>query len=476
MMQRVSRRTFLKVGGATAAVVASGALVGSMLTDDNDDPDPVDPFNPFNPADPQAHVTPTVGPRIDEEVGGYLAIAPRVLRAGQLQTVSLALFAGQRIASSTVSVELIKGDATIASGSAWVAGRGTVPLQLPDIAAGDYRLKVSTRGFEEMADVQIEDGTLVFVETDKPIYKPGQTVHIRVLTLDPALRPVTGDVSVEVLDAQGIKIFRRTVSSDEYGMAALDLPLSTEPNLGVWTVLAETGQRSTQVDIRVERYVLPKYEVRIELERDWSLVNEPISGLIAAEYAFGKPVNGEVEIVASRYVGAWEQYATVRRPISDGRLVFEIPAVEYVTGSPDGGGLGSVQLEAKVIEQATGYEETTTQLVSIAQGPVVLQIIPDSSSFKPGLPLTLLVVTETPGRQPVDARVYLNLSWQDDGYGDAGFDNETVDTSNGVATLTITPPNDAAILTMDASVDEMTSTYLTLRAGYSPSNTFIHVT
>ncbi|HEX5164271.1 MAG TPA: alpha-2-macroglobulin family protein, partial [Thermomicrobiales bacterium] len=242
------------------------------------------------------------------------------------------------------------------------------------------------------------------------------------------------------------------------------------------SVLAETGQRSTQVDIRVERYVLPKYEVRIELERDWALVNEPISGLIAAEYAFGKPVNGEVELVASRYVGAWEKYATVRQPISDGRLVFEVPPVEYVTGSPDGGGLGSVQLEAKVIEQATGYEETTTQLVSIAQGPVVLQVIPDSSSFKPGLQLTLLVVTESPGRQPVDARVYLNLSWQDDEYGDAGFDNETVETRNGVATLTITPPDDAAILTVDASVDEMTSTYLTLRAGYSPSNTFIHVT
>ncbi|HYI14764.1 MAG TPA: twin-arginine translocation signal domain-containing protein, partial [Thermomicrobiales bacterium] len=191
MMRRVSRRTFLKVGGATAAVVASGALVGSMLLDDDGEtPDPNDPFDPFKSFDPQANATSTTEPRIDEEVEGYLAVAPRVLRSGQLETVSLALFSGQRIANSTVTVDLIKDGATVASGSSWVAGRGMVPLQLPVVAEGDYSLKVSARGFEDTAEVQIEDGTLVFLETDKPIYKPGQTMHIRVLTLDPTLRPV----------------------------------------------------------------------------------------------------------------------------------------------------------------------------------------------------------------------------------------------------------------------------------------------
>jgi len=470
MMRRVSRRTFLKVGGATAAAVASGALVGSMLLDDDSNtPDPNDPF------DPQANVTPTIGPRVDEDVEGYLAIAPRVLRSGQAESVSLAIFSGRRIANSTVTVDLIKDGATVASGSAWVAGRGMVPLQLPDIAEGDYSLKVSAKGFQATAEVQIEDGTLVFVETDKPIYKPGQTVHIRVLTLDPTLRPVPGAVTVDVLDAQGIKVFKREVTTDEYGMAALDLPLSTEPNLGVWSVMAGNERRSTQTDIRVERYVLPKYEVSVDLERDWALVDEPISGVIAAEYAFGKPVNGEVEIIASRYVGAWEEYATVRQPIRDGRLVFEVPAVEYVAGSPQGGGLGSVQIDVTVIEQATGYEETTTQLVAIAEGPVALRVIPDSSSFKPGLPLTLLVITETPGQEPVDTAVRINMTWQDDSFGLSENTSETVVTRNGVGTLTLTPPDDAAMLTLDASANDSSWAYLNLRSGYSPSSTFIHV-
>ncbi len=471
MMRRVSRRTFLKVSGATAAMAASGALVGTMLSDD-DDGDPIDPLNPL---DPQANVTPTIGPRIDENVRGYLAIAPRILRSGQVEAVSLSMFSGQRVANSTVTVDLVKDGTTIASNSAWVAGRGTVLLQIPAFAEGDYSLTVSARGFKDTAEVQVEDGTVVFLETDKPIYKPGQTVHIRVLTLDPTLRPVAGEVTVEVLDAQGIKVFRKAVSSDEFGMATLDLPLSTEPNLGVWSILAETDRRSIQTAIRVERYVLPKYEVRVELERDWALVNEPISGVIAAEYAFGKPVNGEVEIVASRYVGVWEEYASVRRPIKDGRLVFEVPQVDYVSGSPEGGGLGSVQLAVTVVEQATDYEESTTRLISIAQGPVALRIIPDSSTFKPGLPLTLLIVTETPGQQPVDSRIRINMLWQDDEYVQTRSDNETVRTTNGIASLTVTPPNDAVILTLDASADDTSWAYMTLRSGYSPSSTFIHV-
>ncbi|MDQ3548842.1 MAG: alpha-2-macroglobulin, partial [Chloroflexota bacterium] len=143
--------------------------------------------------------------------------------------------------------------------------------------------------------------------------------------------------------------------------------------------------------------------------------------------------------------------------------------------SPEGGGLGSVQLDVTVVEQATDYAETTTRLVSVAQGPVALRIIPDGSSFKPGLPLTLLIVTETPGQQPVDATVRINMSWQDDEYGQTGSDNETVETVNGVATLTITPPNDAVILTLDAAADDTSWAYLTLRAGYSPSSTFVHV-
>jgi CD109 antigen len=466
MTRRVSRRAFVKASAVAIAAAATGALAqlfrgggGSPAT------------SPF------VLPTPAQIPRalIDEPVDGYLATAPRVLRAGQRESVALALFQGDRPAGSTVTVTLLRDDAPVAAASGWVAGRGAVPVELPMLARGEYTLRVAAQGFEDQASVQVEDGTLVFVETDKPVYKPGQTVHLRVLALDPTLRPASGEAIVEVMDATGIKVFRKTVAIDDFGMAALDLPLSSEPNLGVWSVQATIGERQGQADVRVERYVLPKYEVGVELAKPWALASEIISGTVVAEYSFGKPVDGEVEIAASRYVGVWEEYARVTQPIDGGRLVFEVPPVGYVAGSPAGGGLAQVRLDVTVREQATGYAETASELVTVAAAPVALRLIPESSTFKPGLSFALLVVSEVPDGGPADADVDLRLYWQDEDYQPVDEEWLEVETLSGLATLRLEPPEDAVLLLVEATTREGAWTMLNLRAGYSPSGTFIHV-
>ena len=71
----------------------------------------------------------------------------------------------------------------------------------------------------------------------------------------------------------------------------------------MWKLTAFSGNRKTQLDIRVEEYVLPKYDVAVDLPKSWILANEPITGAVSSEYSFGRPVKGEVTITATRYVG-----------------------------------------------------------------------------------------------------------------------------------------------------------------------------
>ena len=85
----------------------------------------------------------------------------------------------------------------------------------------------------------------------------------------------------------------------------------------------------------------------------------------------------------------------------------------YVAGVPASGGQGNLRLDVTVREPATGYEEHTTRLLTVATAPINLQLIPESRVFKPGLPFTLLVVTETPDNRPVDADVNVNVSYFD---------------------------------------------------------------
>src|ERR687885_1458093 len=477
MTKHVSRRTFLAATATVVGAVACREVVPppNQITQ-RPTPTPIPPRGTPVPGTPLP-ATPTDVPVLAGPADGYLAVAPRVLRSGQVESVSLAVFAGERPASAAVSVRLLKDGQSVVERTAQVSGRARVPLALPRLAAGDYQLRVAGQAFAGETPIRVEEGTVLFVETDKPIYKPGQTVHIRVLGLDPALKPTSGEAIVEVLDAKGIKIFKKAAPIDAWGMGSLDLPLSDEPNLGVWKVQATHGQRTPSRDIRVGRSVLPRYEVKVELRKSGALVNEPIAGTITAEYSFGKPVKGEMEIVAQRYTGAWEEYAGVTRP-TDGKLAFNVPAVGYAVGSPAEGGMAEVRLDVTVREQATGYKETTSQLVTIAATPVHLRVVPESNAFKPGLPFNLLVAAETPDKQPVDTTVQLTLGYQDAHFGQLKQETRRITTRGGGAMLQVTPPQDAVSFTITpatANGSDGAGATVTVRAGFSPSGTFIHI-
>jgi CD109 antigen len=403
----------------------------------------------------------------------YIAVLPQVLHSGRTEAISLALFAGDEPAKGKIEVILLKDGEEITSAEQTIDGRGIISLDIPEVADGKYEIQVRGGAFSDEAEINVENSFLVFVETDKPIYKPGQTIRMRVITLDPELKPASEPVTVDVLDAKGIKIFHAEVITDEYGMAGVDLPLSDEPNLGVWKINAITEKARNQLDVRVEEYVLPKYQVTVDLPREWFLASESITGKIGAEYSFGKPVSGEVTIVATRYVGQWEEYATLTKDI-DGEIEFELPAVHYVTGTPAAGGQGNVQLDITVTEKSTGYVEKTSRLLTVAQSSVNLQIIPEGSVFKPGLPFNVLVLTETPDNRPVDSQVNITITYMDENFTDFATDNLNVSTSRGKALLELAPPEEAIALMIEAnSGDSYTSR--TLQSSYSPSGNFIHL-
>lgn len=416
-------------------------------------------------------IAPGCGPV--EAAESYVAILPKVLHSGSTEAVSLSLSSGDRFVRDRIEVALLEGGKVIARGRETIDGKGIVEIDIPDVQEGEYEIVVKGSGFEERAAVRVEKTLVVFLETDKPIYKPGQTIRMRAITLNSELMPVSEIVTVEVQDAKGIKIFRSEVDTDEYGVASLDLPISSEPNLGTWKIAAVTDKGRTELDVKVERYVLPKYEVTVDLPREWFLVNEPIEGKVSSQYSFGKAVRGKLEIKASRYVGEWEEYATFSKEI-DGEADFEIPPVGYVAGVPEAGGMGNVTLDITVKEDVTGYEETTNRLLTVTESPLNIQVIPEGSVFKPGLPFSFLIITETPDNRPVEAQGKAQITYLDDEFQDIKTDEEKFNTSKGKALLEIEPPKKAVALTIEAFAEEASASMM-LESSYSPSGNFIHV-
>jgi len=187
-------------------------------------------------------------------------------------------------------------------------------------------------------------------------------------------------------------------------------------------------------------------------------------------------VDGEARIEVKRYVGYWEKYTELKAEVKNGTASLELPPVEYVAGVPGERGMGNVLLNATVSEEGTGYEVTETKLLTVAQAPLSIQIIPESPVFKPGLPFSSLLVTETPDNKPKDASIEVTVEYYDEDYSLLEKDEKTHSTSNGLAMLKLTPPESSATLEILVSAkEERAYASKTMAAAYSPSGSFIHI-
>src|SRR5262249_12934444 len=71
------------------------------------------------------------------------------------------------------------------TGNTGADGSGAAEFKVPALPAGQYKLEVVTRsafGEEKLErDVRIKSESKVLLVTDKPLYQPGQLIHIRAL-------------------------------------------------------------------------------------------------------------------------------------------------------------------------------------------------------------------------------------------------------------------------------------------------------
>ena len=79
-------------------------------------------------------------------------------------------------------VALLSNGVPVSKASGFIEGQGSLNVEVPALEDGVYELAVEGPGFSASQQLQVESRTVLFLETDKPVYKPGQTVNIRVLT------------------------------------------------------------------------------------------------------------------------------------------------------------------------------------------------------------------------------------------------------------------------------------------------------
>lgn len=356
---------------------------------------------------------------------------------------------GKTVAGATVNARLLRPDgATAWSGSSATDGEGFAavePALAADAAAGSYKLVVdasSGHGSSAVSEtVTVKRSFRVMVTTDKPVYQPGQVIHLRALALATFdLHPVAGaDAVLEVKDAKGNKVFKHKAKTSAYGIVAADFTLADQVNTGSYSAVATVGDTTSERAVTVDRYVLPKYKVEITTERTFYLPGELLRGEVTARYTFGEPVGrARVRVAASELLDTFREFAAVEGETNqEGRFAFEIPLKEAFAGVALKKGDALVSLAATVVDRANQKQSRTLEL-PVSASPLRVELLPESGALVPRVDNIVWVVTSYPDGRPAQARVRV-----------AG--GESIETSPaGIGALHVTPPNGGIDLTVEA--------------------------
>ncbi|XP_029470045.1 C3 and PZP-like alpha-2-macroglobulin domain-containing protein 8 isoform X2 [Rhinatrema bivittatum] len=239
-----------------------------------------------------------------QERQGYLITAPSVFRSGVEEVISVTIF--NAVKETEFQVQLVVKGESVAHAYGKIFEKGTVKLKVPAGLRGQAHLKVwgnrhlTDEGyiFQNYTTVTIDSkGSSLFIQTDKPVYKPRQKVFINLFTVSPDLRPINRKIDAYIVDPSGSRMIQwNNLKPLCCGIVNMSFPLSDQPVFGEWFIFAELQGHAYNKSFEVQKYVLPKFELIIDPPpyiRDLSTCEK---GTVHARYTFGKPVIGRLTI------------------------------------------------------------------------------------------------------------------------------------------------------------------------------------
>jgi uncharacterized protein YfaS (alpha-2-macroglobulin family) len=161
----------------------------------------------------------------------------------------------------------------------------------------------------------------VYAFTDRPAYRPGETVHWKIIARvrenEQWMTPAGSTLDYEITDPRGQKLTAGIATLTSFGSYWADLPLTESMPLGSYTITfkSKTAHRGAAELFRLEEYKLPEFEVKVSTPegRQYRL-GDTVEATIDASYYFGGPVaSATVEAVVwqepfYRYWTPWRKY------------------------------------------------------------------------------------------------------------------------------------------------------------------------
>ncbi|XP_067293414.1 alpha-2-macroglobulin-like protein 1 [Pseudorasbora parva] len=157
---------------------------------------------------------------------------------------------------------------------------------------------------------------LTFIQTDKPIYNPGQIVNFRVVTMTAKLVPLDQMYSLVVVeDNANNRIGQWTNVSSTGWILQLSHELNPEAQIGMYMIKAFIGKQMNIQGFEVKKkYVLPKFAVTINVPETYNVLDVGLKVEVCAKYTYGQPVSGQALVEVCREPHAYVVVTDLTRP------------------------------------------------------------------------------------------------------------------------------------------------------------------
>lgn len=436
---------------------------------------------------------------------GYLITCPRLFRAGSTQELSVSLIDVNEtwFIDALLTYRSEPGEEIASDGAQFTSdSEETLKLNIPRNLRANKRdsiqAKLNVFGGPVNGEPVIQNSEIitikipkisVFIQTDKPIYKPGQTVNMRIVGVDENLKPLTGQVKrVSITSPSKVRTMQWDNVDFIGGIVSLKFPLSSQPLLGDWKIEAEVEGEKGKLVFSVDKYVLPKFEVTIKPPSFVAVKSKDIKATVCAQYTYGKPVKGTVSVLFQMTLPVWyrggkslETQITTEKEINgctdvtikteDVLKKFKQYNSYYCYGCEH----SKITINATVKETATGISQNATGTESqIVRGTAKLKFLPSTpKEFKPGMAYSGQVKATKPDGSPMKgAQIKIVIR----GSRRRLLDKYFIVPESGLVEFSIngsTIPSNAKSLNLQAKHQWQTLAYYNAKRWYSPSNSYI---
>ncbi|GIZ00393.1 CD109 antigen [Caerostris extrusa] len=338
----------------------------------------------------------------------YFVMASKMVRPGMVYRVTVSIF--QTMFPITVRASIQRDGVELATALQEVKQNipETLLLKVPTTSVpGAYNLRVEGNvngvlgGTAFINETQLtfsQRSMTIFIQTDKPVYKQGQTVRFRALPITTGLKAFPDAVDLYMLDPRRTIVRRWLSRQTNLGAVSLEYPLSQQPVYGKWTLQVIAQGQVEEYNFLVEEYYQTRFEVNVTMPSFFTDKERYVFGTIEANYTSGVPVRGNLSLIA-----AIEPHRTNNRvsgsaltleqhyAIFDGKIDFRFPMQEFEDLVPQLD-KSKVTIKAYVGERYLDIIEKGFAETIIFNSRIKVEFLGDSPQiFKPGMPFRVFV-------------------------------------------------------------------------------------